>query len=60
MDKAMREKLEKAGYRIGDYADFLGLTEEERELVELRLKTHLANREAQSSEGQDESRRTDS
>ncbi len=37
MDKAKRKSLETAGWRIGDAADFLGLTNEERRLVNLRL-----------------------
>jgi hypothetical protein len=37
MDKTKRKALEAAGYRIGDAEDFLGLTEEERRLVDLRL-----------------------
>ena len=45
MDKKKREKLEAAGWRIGDAADFLGLTEEEQRLVELRLAVSRAVRE---------------
>jgi predicted XRE-type DNA-binding protein len=37
MDKAEREALESAGFQVGDFGDFLGLTPEERKLVELRL-----------------------
>lgn len=37
MDKKKRERLEKAGFRFGDTEDFLGLTEAERKLVELRV-----------------------
>lgn len=37
MDKAKRKALEAAGFRIGDAAEFLGLNEEERRLVELRV-----------------------
>lgn len=36
MDKQKQTTLEAAGFRIGDAKDFLGLTEEERALVELR------------------------
>jgi predicted XRE-type DNA-binding protein len=32
-----RKSLEDSNHRIGDYADFLGLTDEERRMVELRL-----------------------
>jgi DNA-binding XRE family transcriptional regulator len=38
MDKAEREALEAAGFQIGDFGDFLELTPEERQLVELRLR----------------------
>jgi predicted XRE-type DNA-binding protein len=38
MNKAKREALEAAGFRVGDYGDFLGLTDAERELVELRVR----------------------
>jgi DNA-binding XRE family transcriptional regulator len=37
MKQATRRALESAGFRIGDAEDFLGLSEEERRLVELRL-----------------------
>jgi ribosome-binding protein aMBF1 (putative translation factor) len=37
MHKAKQKRLEAAGWKIGDYADFLGLTDEERQLVELRI-----------------------
>jgi predicted XRE-type DNA-binding protein len=38
MNKAERESLEAAGWRIGDYGDFLELTDDEREIVELRFR----------------------
>ena len=44
MDKATRERLEAAGFRVGDAEDFLGLTDEERRLVELRLAVSRAVR----------------
>ena len=37
MDRKKRARLEAAGWRVGDFADFLGLTPAERQLVELRL-----------------------
>jgi DNA-binding XRE family transcriptional regulator len=37
MDREQRERLQAAGFRIGDAEDFLELTAEERRLVELRL-----------------------
>ena len=38
MDRKKRRALESAGWRFGDYADFLGLTKEEQREVELRGK----------------------
>lgn len=40
MDADKRKRLEAAGYAVGDASDFLGLTDAEAELVE--LKTRLA------------------
>ena len=37
MDKRKREALEAAGWRFGDAADFLGLTDDERQEVDLRV-----------------------
>lgn len=37
MDTAKRERLEKAGFRVGTVAEFLGLTPEENELVEIKV-----------------------
>ena len=37
MNAERKKKLEAAGWKIGDYADFLGLTPEEKALVEIRL-----------------------
>ncbi len=44
MDKKTRDRLTAAGFRIGDAEDFLGLSEEERQLVELRLEVSKAVR----------------
>ena len=44
MDKKTRDRLTAAGYRICDAEDFLGLTDEERQLVELRLQVSKAVR----------------
>lgn len=44
MDNRKRKALESAGFRIGDAEDLLGLTEEERRLVELRLDVSRAVR----------------
>src|SRR5262245_13526744 len=45
MNDRKRKALEAAGYRIGDVSDFLGLSEEEWELVELRAAVSAAVRE---------------
>ncbi|MBV8611302.1 MAG: helix-turn-helix transcriptional regulator [Singulisphaera sp.] len=37
MDKNKKKALEAAGFRVGDASDFLGLTDEECRLVELRV-----------------------
>jgi predicted transcriptional regulator len=37
MKKAKKAKLEAAGWRVGDAADFLGLTKEEAALIEMKL-----------------------
>lgn len=37
MNKGKRKALEAVGWRVGDAGDFLGLTEEEHRLVELRV-----------------------
>ena len=44
MDMGKRKALEAAGFRFGDAADFLELTEEERLLVELRVNLAQAIR----------------
>ena len=36
-DKARQDRLERAGWHSGDAADFLGLSEQERAFVELKL-----------------------
>jgi DNA-binding XRE family transcriptional regulator len=36
MDARKRRRLEAAGWRVGSTADFLGLTEAESELIEMR------------------------
>lgn len=37
MDMSKRERLEAAGFRVGTVTDFLGLTPEENELVEIKV-----------------------
>jgi DNA-binding XRE family transcriptional regulator len=45
MNDKKRKALKAAGYRVGDVGDFLGLSAEERELVELRAAVSAAVRE---------------
>lgn len=44
MDAAKRERLEKAGFQVGTVAEFLGLTPEENELVEIKVALSAALR----------------
>lgn len=46
MKQSKRAALERAGYRVGDAADFLDLSPEERRLVELRVSVCRAVRQA--------------
>ena len=39
MDKKTRDRLTTAGFRVGDAEDLLGLSEEERQLVEFAWKS---------------------
>ena len=50
MNDKKRKALEAAGYRVGDVSDFLGLSEEERELVELRAAVSAAVRERRTKQ----------
>jgi predicted XRE-type DNA-binding protein len=45
MDAKKREALEAAGWRFGDAADFLGMTDEERQLLDARMEVALAIRQ---------------
>lgn len=51
MRKARRGRLEAAGFRIGDTAEFLGLTEEEAAFVELKLALAAFLREVRTKQG---------
>ena len=44
MDAKKKKALEAAGWRFGDAADFLGLTDEERQLLDARVEAALAVR----------------
>jgi predicted XRE-type DNA-binding protein len=45
MDATKRKALEAAGWKIGDAADFLGMSAEERQLLDARVKLATAIRE---------------
>ena len=51
MNAEKRKVLEAAGWRVGDAADFLGLSEEEHRLVELRLAVSRKVRELREKHG---------
>lgn len=44
MDAAQRKALEAAGWKFGDAADFLAMTDDERQLLETRVSIALAIR----------------
>ena len=46
MKAAKQQKLENQGWRLGDSADFLGLSKEERELLDLKLQLGRKLRQA--------------
>jgi hypothetical protein len=51
MSKAERRALEAAGWKFGDYGDFLGLSDAERQIVELRIRLTRGIREARDRAG---------
>jgi DNA-binding XRE family transcriptional regulator len=51
MDEAKRQRLEAAGWVMGDYGDFLGLTQAERQQVELRLALSRGIKELRAAKG---------
>ena len=51
MDAKKRKKLEAAGWRVGDAADFLKLSPEEAEFVELKLALAAGLREERETQG---------
>ena len=50
MDEKRRESLDKRGWTVGDTQDFLGLTEEEVALIEIRLSLAKGLRRFRSEE----------
>ena len=51
MNRAEREALEAAGWKFGDYGDFLGLSDAGRQIVELRTRLSRGIREARERAG---------
>ncbi len=51
MTAKKRRSLAAAGWRVGDAAEFLGLSAEERQLVELRLTLAMAIRRQRQASG---------
>jgi ribosome-binding protein aMBF1 (putative translation factor) len=51
MEKRKKERLEGAGWRVGSTADFLGLSDEEAALVEVKLGLASAVRKQRSRRG---------
>ena len=51
MDEAKRKRLEAAGWTMGDYGDFLGLTEAERQHVELRMALSRGIKQLRAAKG---------
>ncbi|WP_406694583.1 helix-turn-helix domain-containing protein [Singulisphaera sp. Ch08] len=51
MDPEKRKRLEAAGFKFGDAADFLGLSEAENQIVEFRVALARAIREGREEKG---------
>lgn len=51
MSRVEREALEAAGWKFGDYGDFLGLSDAERQIVELRIRLSRGIRGARERAG---------
>ena len=51
MDRETQKRLEAAGFRVGDAGDFLGLSDDERRLIEFRLAVSRAVRKARERAG---------
>lgn len=51
MSRVEREALEAAGWKFGDYGDFLGLSDAERQIVELRIRLSRGIRETRERAG---------
>jgi DNA-binding XRE family transcriptional regulator len=51
MNRVEHEALEAAGWKFGDHGDFLGLSDAERQIVELRIRLSRGIREARERAG---------
>lgn len=51
MDESKRERLEKAGWKVGSAREFLGLSEEEAAFVELKLALSQSLRKRRTEQG---------
>ena len=51
MESAKKRKLEAAGWQVGDATDFLGLTQAESELVEIKLRLAAAVQQRRNDAG---------
>jgi predicted XRE-type DNA-binding protein len=51
MESAKKRKLEAAGWQVGDATDFLGLTQAESELVEIKLRLAAAVQQRRTDAG---------
>jgi predicted XRE-type DNA-binding protein len=56
MDQGEKEALEAAGFRFGDFGDFLGMDEAERNLVAFRAELGAAIRRLRTARGQTQAR----
>lgn len=51
MDRAKRDRLKEAGWRVGSTAEFLGLSDEESDFVEMKLALSETLRERRTQQG---------
>jgi predicted XRE-type DNA-binding protein len=51
MDARKRKALEAAGWKIGDASEFLGMSAEERQLLDARVKLAMAIRQQRQTRG---------
>lgn len=56
MDTAKRKALEAAGWKFGDAADFIGMNDEERQLLDARVELALAVRQQRKARNMSQKR----